>query len=278
MIRHLSIVLYLAAERSYKNAKQSDKRITALYAKMAYEGLLAEGETEQVNLIRCVWAGSQRYGALAWSGDIASSFETLRKQVVCGLQMAMSGIPWWNSDIGGFYGGNGADPKFRELLIRWFEYGAFCPVMRLHGNRLPEKPAMSAQGGGRCSSGADNEIWSYGDECFEIMKQYIEIREKMRPYTRRIMEECHLAGTPVIRPLFYEFPEDETAWTIDSQYLYGPGLLVAPVTEYGKRTIKVYLPGTGKWKNAWTKERMAGGQWVECPAPLEQIPLFEREN
>ena len=248
----------------------------ALYTKMVYDGLLAEGEEEQVSLVRSAWAGSQRYGALAWSGDIMSTFETFAKQVVCGLQMAMSGIPWWNTDIGGFHQGDVNDPKFRELLIRWFEYAAFCPVMRLHGKRNPEKPALGTEGGGLCASGADNEIWSYGEENYEIMKRYIEIREKLKPYTRKLMEETHTQGTPVIRPLLYEFPEDETAWNIQNQYLYGPDILVAPVTEYEKREWKVYLPAGESWINVWTKEEFSGGQWITCDAPLHQMPMFVR--
>ena len=252
-----------------------------LYAKMVYEGMEKEGEKEQVSLIRSAWAGSQRYGALAWSGDIRSDFDTMKKQVVCGLQMSMSGIPWWNTDIGGFHAGDVNDPEFRELLLRWFAYGTFCPVMRLHGSRIPGKPAMSTEGGGRCGSGADNEIWSYGEENYEIMKSYIEIREKLRPYTRRLMEEAHEKGAPVIRPLFYEFAQDLTAWDISDEYLYGPDLLIAPVTEYGKRTREVYLPGTPKkdiWVNAWNKERFEGGQRIVCRAPLEQIPVFVRQG
>ena len=250
----------------------------ALYMKMMYEGLLKEGESEQVTLVRSAWAGSQRYGALVWSGDILSTFETFRKQVVCGLQMSMSGIPWWNTDIGGFRNGNINDPKFRELLIRWFQYAAFCPVMRLHGHRQPEKPPVSTEGGGRCGSGAENEIWSFGKENYEIMKRYILLREKLRPYTRSIMEESHHAGTPLIRPLFYEFPEDETAWEISSEYLYGPDILVVPVTEYEKRSIRLYLPKGAEWVNAWNGESFHGGQWIECEAPLEQIPCFIRSG
>ncbi len=248
------------------------------YSRMVYEGLLKEGEEKQVSLVRSAWAGSQRYGALAWSGDILSTFATFQKQVVCGLQMAMSGIPWWNTDIGGFHGGDVNDPEFQELLIRWFEYAAFCPVMRLHGDRSPHKPPMSTEGGGRCGSGADNEVWSYGEENYEIMKHYIEIREKLRPYTRRLMEESHESGAPVIRPLFYEFAEDKNAWDISNEYLYGSDLLVAPVTEYGKREWKVYLPSGENWVNVWTKEKISGGQWIICDAPLEQIPVFVRSG
>ena len=205
------------------------------YTKMIYDGLTEAGEKDVVSLVRCAWAGSQRYGALVWSGDIPSTFESFKIQIVCGLQMAMAGIPWWTTDIGGFHDGDIRDPKFQELLIRWFQYGAFCPVMRLHGNRSPYKPPLSSTGGGRCASGAENEIWSYGEENYEIMKKYIELREELRPYTRRLMKEANETGAPVMRPLFYLFPEDEKVWEIKDQFLFGDQYLVAPVTEYGQR-------------------------------------------
>ena len=110
----------------------------AMYAKAFYDGMKAEGQENVINLLRCAWAGSQKYGALVWSGDIHSSFSSLRNQLAAGLNMGLAGIPWWTTDIGGFHGGNPADPEFRELLIRWFEYGTFCPVMRLHGYREPQ--------------------------------------------------------------------------------------------------------------------------------------------
>ena len=229
-----------------------------------------------VSLVRCAWAGSQKYGALVWSGDIPSTFESLRIQIVCGLQMAMSGIPWWTTDIGGFHGGDIRDPKFRELLIRWFQYGTFCPVMRLHGNRLPCKEPLGREGGGRCASGAENEIWSYGEENYRIMKKYIEIREQMRPLTRALMKEASETGAPVIRPLFYHFPNDPNVWEISDQYLFGSELMVAPVTEYLQRERTVYLPEGAKWKEERRGKIYRGGQTVKTEAPLDVIPVFKR--
>ncbi len=168
------------------------------YARTFYEGMEKEGQQNIVNLLRCAWAGSQKYGALVWSGDIASSFESMRNQLCAGLNMGMAGIPWWTTDIGGFHGGNPDDPAFRELFARWFAWGAFCPVMRLHGDREPRQPQYGTTGGASCCSGAANEVWSYGEEVYEICKKYLEIREKMRPYTRRIMQEAHEKGTPVM--------------------------------------------------------------------------------
>lgn len=246
------------------------------YTRMIYDGLKDAGETNVVSLVRCAWAGSQKYGALVWSGDIPSTFESLRIQIVCGLQMAMAGIPWWTTDIGGFHGGDIRDPKFRELLIRWFQYGTFCPVMRLHGNRLPCKEPLGREGGGRCASGAENEIWSYGDENYRIMKKYIEIREQMRPLTRKLMKEASETGSPVIRPLFYQFPDDRNVWEISDQYMYGDELMIAPVTEYLQRERIVYLPEGAEWKEAESGKMYQGGQTVKAEAPLDVIPVFKR--
>jgi alpha-D-xyloside xylohydrolase len=133
-----------------------------MYARTFYDGMSTGGQEKVINLIRCAWAGSQRYGALVWSGDIHSSWKSLRNQVVAGLNMGVAGIPWWTTDIGGFHGGDPNDPTFRELFTRWFEYGTFCPVMRLHGDREPRQRQVGTSGGASCRSGAPNEIWSYG--------------------------------------------------------------------------------------------------------------------
>ncbi len=246
------------------------------YTKMIYDGLTEAGEKDVVSLVRCAWAGSQRYGALVWSGDIPSTFESFKIQIVCGLQMAMAGIPWWTTDIGGFHDGDIRDPKFRELLIRWFQYGAFCPVMRLHGHRSPYQAPLSSTGGGRCASGAENEIWSYGEENYAIMKKYIELREELRPYTRRLMQEASETGAPVMRPLFYQFPEDERVWEIKDQFLFGDQYLVAPVTEYGAREREVYLPAGARWTEQSTGKTYEGGRKVTADAPLDVIPVFVR--
>lgn len=248
------------------------------YTKMIYDGLKEAGEKDVVSLVRCAWAGSQRYGALVWSGDIPSTFESLKIQIICGLQMAMAGISWWTTDIGGFHDGDIRDPKFQELLIRWFQYGTFCPVMRLHGNRSPYQKPLSSEGGGRCASGAENEIWSYGEENYKIFKKYIELREKMRPYIRRLMEESSETGAPVIRPLFYEFPEDKKAWETESEFLFGEKYLIAPVTEYMKREREVYLPKGAFWKEQHTGKTYEGGQMIIADAPLDVIPVFARKD
>lgn len=241
------------------------------YAKGFYEGMAAEGQTNIVNLLRCAWAGSQKYGALVWSGDIASSWGSFRDQLAAGLNMGMAGIPWWTTDIGGFHGGRPDDPEFRELFVRWFQWGAFCPVMRLHGDRQPKT-------GGDTSPGAPNEIWSYGPEVEEICKKYIAIREQLRDYTRSLMKQAHEKGTPIIRPLFYEFPGDAKSWTTETQYMYGSKYLVAPVLVAKQRTSKVYLPAGATWSSWDGEQSFEGGQEVEVACPIEAMPVFVRQD
>ena len=251
-----------------------------MYVKGFYDGLKSEGETEVLSLVRCAWAGSQKYGALTWSGDIHSSFRAMREQLQAGLNMSVAGIPWWTSDIGGFLGGDISDPKFRELLVRWFEWGAFCPVFRMHGERSPwhEREEEFINGVRQLTSGQDNEVWSFGEDNFEILKKYLFLRERLRPYIRECMDEASLSGMPVMRPLFFDFYKDKTAWEIEDEYMFGPDILVAPVMEENTSERKVYLPEGAIWTDANTKKAYSGGQNVTVPAPLDIIPVFIRDN
>lgn len=246
-----------------------------MYAKTFFEGMQKEGQENIINLIRCAWAGSQKYGALVWSGDIHSSWASLRNQLTAGLNMGIAGIPWWTTDIGGFHGGDPDDPAFRELFIRWFQYGTFCPVMRLHGDREPRQPQVGTTGGASCRSGAANEVWSYGDEAYEVCKKYMLIRETMKPYIEKIMREAHEKGTPPMRPLFYDFADDEKAWQIEDQYMFGETYLVAPVLEPKAAVRKVYLPH-GSWKYIESGDVYQGGKTIELSVKMEQFPVFER--
>lgn len=248
------------------------------YAKTFYEGMEKEGQKNIVNLLRCAWAGSQKYGALVWSGDIASSFESMRNQLAAGLNMGLAGIVWWTTDIGGFHGGNPDDPKFRELFARWFAWGTFCPVMRLHGDREPRQPQQGTSGGASCCSGAANEVWNYGEEVYEICRKYLNLREQMRPYTRSVMLEAHQKGTPVMRTMFYMYPEDAACWEVEDEYFYGPDVLVAPVLYEGQKSRSVYLPKGERWKEYFTGKEYEGGQTVEAQTPLDVIPVFLKQG
>jgi alpha-D-xyloside xylohydrolase len=249
------------------------------YAKAFYEGMKGEGQEEVLNLIRCAWAGSQRFGTLLWSGDVHSTFESFAEQVRAGLNAGVSGIPWWTSDIGGFSGGNAEDPEFRELLCRWYEWAVFCPVTRAHGFRRPvsfeveDAWRMANQPFG---SGAPNEPWSYGEDAYQIITSCIELRERLRPYVSAQMEIAQREGLPPMRPLFFDFPAHEDSWVIDDEYLFGADLLVAPIMEYGQRERTVVLPAGTTWVDVWTGESFAGGQSITAAAPVNQIPVFGR--
>ncbi len=250
------------------------------YAKGFYDGLKAQGEKDILSLVRCAWAGSQKYGVLTWSGDIYSSFRSMREQLQAGLNMSMAGIPWWTSDIGGFLGGDIRDASFRELLVRWFAWGAFCPVFRMHGERSPwyEREQEFRNGVRQLTSGQDNEVWSFGEDNYQILTKYLFIRERLRPYIRECMKAASETGAPVMRPLFFDFPEDSQCWEVEDSYMFGPDLLVSPVMEAGAETRIVYLPKGAKWKDAYTKEVYEGGQTVTVPAPIDVIPVMVRDG
>ncbi len=251
-----------------------------------FEGMEKAGEKEAMFLCRSAWAGSQRYGCLLWSGDIWSNFESFRNQIRGGLNAGLSGIGWWTTDIGGFYDGNGAKPEFRELLVRWFQWAVFCPVMRLHGFRIPNDVSSMVLAPNKpygkdsvqvfTDTGGDNEVWCWGEEIYEILKSYMLMRERLRPYAMQQMASFSASGAPPLRPLFFEFPEDPEAWRVEDQHLFGPDLLVAPVLQYQARTRSVYLPAGAQWTEIWTGRVYEGGQRIEVDAPLERIPVFSR--
>lgn len=245
-----------------------------LYARMFSDGQRASGQDDIVNLVRCAWAGSQRYGALAWSGDIESTFEALRRQITAGIHMGVAGISWFTTDIGGFHDGDVHDPGFHELLVRWFQFGTFCPVMRLHGDRKPAEEVRAADGSARLRSGGPNELWSYGEQVYEILAKYVHLREKLRPYTRRAMAEAHIDGQPVMRGLFHGFWQDPRCWDVADEYLFGPDLLVAPVVEPGATSREVYLPAGARWTELHGGETYQGGQSIVAEAPIAVIPVY----
>jgi len=244
-----------------------------LHERGFYENMRAEGQTHILNLCRSAWAGSQHYGAAVWSGDINSTFKALQEQIRAGLNMALSGMPWWTTDIGGFYGGVPESPAFRELVVRWFQYSVFCPLFRLHGYRH-----ATHDSGLMLKSGGPNEAWSFGDEAYAIIKDLLFLRERLRPYIMEQMQLAHEKGIPPMRPLFFDFVEDETCASIDDQFLFGPDLLVAPILEAGVRQRELYLPAGTTWTDAWSGQTFEGGQRIVADAPLERIPVYLRAN
>ncbi len=247
------------------------------HAKAFFDGMKAKGQTDIVNLLRCAWVGSQKYAALVWSGDIKSTFTALRDQLSAGLNIGIAGIPWWVSDTGGFFG-DVRDEHFSELLIRWFQFSTFCPVLRMHGDRGPHDiPTLSDldYGGGFSETGRPNELWSYGEDVYAILKKYLDIRLSMKDYIKSVMDEASKNGSPVIRTMFYEFPDDQKCWETDDQYMFGPGYLVAPVMYQGMTERDVYLP-EGNWKSIHDGNIYSGGKTIHADAPIDIIPVFEK--
>ena len=231
------------------------------------------------NLLRSGWAGSQKYSNVLWSGDVPSTFESLYDQVQAGLNMGLAGIPWWNTDIGGFMSDDVNDPDFRQLLVRWYEFAAYTPVFRLHGDRGPYNiPKLDDRdfGGGYLHTGQPNEMWSYGEDVFKIMKKYYDIRVGMHDYLSSLFKEASENGSPLMRAMFYEFPDDPQCWNLQDQYMLGDKLLVSPILHLNQYSRSVYLPQNAKWKEQRTGTIFDGGQYVVVDAPIDYLPVFEK--
>jgi alpha-D-xyloside xylohydrolase len=245
-------------------------------ARLFAEGMAAAAtspeDAETVLLCRSAWAGQQRYSAAVWSGDIPATWDSLRRQVRAGLSIGIAGIPWWTTDIGGFHGGDASDEAYRELMVRWFQYGAFCPLFRLHGDREPRTPT------GWNMTGGPNEVWAFGDEAYGIISEVMHMRERLRPYLHLQLDRASAEGVPAMRPLFVDFPDDERAWAVEDQFMFGSDVLVAPVLEPGARGREVYLPAGARWTHAWTGAEREGGAVVTENAPLAEIPVYLRDG
>ena len=225
-----------------------------------YDGQRAATSHARVFILsRSAYAGIQRHATAAWSGDINSDWETFKRQIPAGLNLMVSGVPYWTTDIGGFTDGNPDDPAYRELFIRWFQYGAFCPIFRVHGTRAT----------------GQNELWSYGAEAQEILTRYDTLRYRLMPYIYSLAWQVTNAGYTFMRPLVMDYRDDVTARNIGDQFMFGPALLVSPVTDPGEVQRRVYLPNTN-WTNFWTGENQPGDRFVMAAAPRETLPLFVR--
>jgi alpha-glucosidase len=229
---------------------------SSLWAQGLYEGHRRDLKTRLFSLSRTSYAGIQRYGAALWSNDIDSSWEVLKDQVTVGLGVCMSGLPYWCTDIGGFATDNRFSP---ELMVRWMEWGVFCPLFRTHGTR-PE-----------------NEAWSHGEEANKIFEDFIRLRYSLMPYIYTCAREITESGKPMMRALFLDYPNDETACGQKHEYLFGPSILVAPVLDKDARQREVYLP-EGVWYDYWTDEKLTGGRTITAVVPLSRIPLYIKEG
>ena len=207
------------------------------------------------------------------------TFEAFADQLQCGLNMGLAGIPWWTTDIGGFMTDDVNDPDFRQLLIRWYQFAVYSPVLRMHGDRGPYNiPPLDDRdwGGGYLHTGQPNELWSYGEDNYAIMKKYYDVRMGMHDYIKKLYEEAHVNGSPLLRAMFYEFPEDSKCWELQDQYMFGDKYLVAPVMHLNEFKREVYLP-EGKWMLTSTGEIFEGNCVVSVDAPIEYMPVFEKK-
>jgi len=255
---------------------------------MVYEGMTASDSKykhDNVMLARSAWAGSQKFGGAVWSGDTSSNFINLNQQFRAGLNLVMSGLPYWTTDIGGYAGGDIDSPSFRQLIVRWFQWGAFCPLFRLHGSR---GGGPNEEGGTQCGgSGASNEVWNFGDASEAAIRRVMDLRESLRPY---VMEQYELAsskGIPVMRPMFFDFWNDAQANSdeTDDQMMFGPSYLVAPQMNENSTERVVYLPALPNgevWRNVFTlveHNTSAGGMAIVESTPFvgdgfDTFPLY----
>ena len=225
-----------------------------------YEGQRAASDQKRVFILsRSGYAGIQRNAAAMWSGDVDPNWETLRRQIPAGLNFSLSGLPYWTTDIGGFVSANPDDPAYRELFIRWFQFGTFCPIFRVHGTRTTNQ----------------NELWSYGADAQKILVSFDQLRYRLMPYIYSLAWKTTNEGYTIMRPLVMDFRSDVRSQNIADQFLFGPALLVNPVTEPQATSRRLYLPDAG-WYDFWTGKLAKGGQSMEAAAPIERIPLFVR--
>jgi len=228
--------------------------------KGVYEGQRAASDQKRVFILtRSSYAGMQRNSAATWSGDVNSDWEDLRRQVPAGLNYSLSGMPYWTTDIGGFTSGSPDDPAYRELFIRWFQYGAFCPVFRVHGTRTP----------------SHNELWSYGPEAQKILTAFDTLRYELMPYIYSVAWKTTSEHYTPMRPLVMDYRTDVRAQNTGDEFLFGPSILVSPVTEQGATSRHLYLP-KAQWVDFWSGKTVEGGKAIDAAAPLERIPLFVR--
>jgi alpha-D-xyloside xylohydrolase len=226
-----------------------------------YDGQRSLPDSKRVFILtRSAFTGMQRNAAAAWSGDSLTTFDTFRRQIPAGLNYSLSGLPYWTTDIGGFVGGDTTDPAYRELFMRWFEYGTFCPIFRAHGSRKNNQ----------------NELWSYGPQAQAILTRYDRLRYRLMPYIYTLAAKTTFENYTPMRALAFDFSNDEKALDISDEFMFGPSLLVAPVTEEGAVAREVYLPKGSDWYDFWTGKRITGGRSIHRPAPLGTLPLYVR--
>ena len=229
-------------------------------SRAVYEGQRETTSEKRVCILtRSAFAGQQRYGTINWSGDIGGNWDTYKRQIVAGLDYTITGMPYWTTDIGGFFRPGRSqytDAKYQELLTRWYQWGAFNPIFRIHGYQ------------------SETEPWNYGEQVENNMRTMLNLRYRLLPYIYSEAWQITKSGSTIMRPLVMDFSADHVALSQRYEYMFGKELLVAPVTEPNVDAWKVYLPASISWYDFWTGSRFDGGQTAEVAAPLERIPLM----
>lgn len=277
---------YDAYKKKMKPAIGSGARYLNAYSLMHSKGMyenqrLTTDKKRVVNLTRSAFAGQQKYATITWSGDICATWEVFKKQIPAGLNFCMSGLPYWTTDIGGFFVqsaevgelGNGLwfrngdfdggieDDNYKELYVRWFQYGSFCPIFRSHGTDI------------------SREIWRFGEPgswAYEALLKFDNLRYRLMPYIYSLAWKVTSEDYTMMRSLAMDFRHDSRVFDIDDQFMFGPAVLVNPVTEPKATFRRVYLPAGSSWYNFWTGKKYSGGQTLQVPSPIDEIPLFVR--
>jgi len=224
-----------------------------------YQGQRAASEDKRVVILtRSAYTGEQRNGTISWSGDISANWDTLRRQIPAGLSFGMSGFPYWTTDIGGFFrpADQYTSPEYRELLIRWFQFGVFSPIFRIHGYK------------------SDTEMWKYGPEVEKVLRQYDELRYRLLPYIYSSAWGVTNRGEIVMRGLPFMYPNDTTVRQVSDEFLFGDSLLINPVTEPRATNRAVVLPAADNWVDFWSGQTYQGGETITVDAPLDRIPIL----
>jgi alpha-D-xyloside xylohydrolase len=244
---------YLGPGKSVRNA------FPLFETSAVYHGQRATSEDKRVVILtRSAYTGEQRNGTISWSGDISGNWETLRRQIPAGLSFSMSGFPYWTTDIGGFFRPTDqyTSPAYHELLIRWFEFGAFSPIFRVHGFR------------------SETEMWNYGPDVEKILREYDELRYRLLPYIYSAAWGVTNRGEIVMQALPFAYPDDASVREVGDQFLFGDSLLINPVTEPNATSRSVALPAGDNWIDFWTGQTYRGGQTINMDAPLDRMPIL----
>jgi alpha-D-xyloside xylohydrolase len=251
----------LRGEKTYMGLGDFYRLVYPLFASQAvYEGQRKATSDKRVCILtRSAFLGQQKYGIINWSGDVGGTWDSYKRQIVAGLNYNITGFPYWTTDIGGFFRPGKTqytDEKYRELLTRWFQWGALNPIFRIHGYQ------------------SETEPWKYGQQVEDNMRKMLNLRYRLLPYIYSEAWQITKNGSTMMRPLVMDFNGDTSALNQSCEYMFGKALLTAPITEPNVKEWDVYLPESTDWYDFWTGKNFKGGQKITTDAPLDKIPLF----